>query len=152
MTANNARTQLRSKLKGTTTRRTPLHTSKLVDDRQVKRPRSAYISFTGERRASGDFKNIGITESAKLIAEEWKALSAGEKKVCSFQSSGPISAHITTEISRRADSGSCEVQARNGRTRLRTVMFSSFGSFASGFVRWLVDDRTVNGAHLTCRL
>ncbi|KAK3700953.1 hypothetical protein LTR37_015659 [Vermiconidia calcicola] len=76
--ANLARAQLRRKLgdkaKGTT--RYP-HIS---DQRAVKRPASAFIQFSVNRQASGDFKNIAVTERVKLIAQEWKALNEGEKE------------------------------------------------------------------------
>jgi hypothetical protein len=83
--ANNARTQLRRLRRHPTNKRiNPPHTSKLVDDRQVKRPVNAYARFNADRQATGDFKNIPLGDSAKLIAQEWKSLSAGEKKVRSF--------------------------------------------------------------------
>ncbi|KAF2686516.1 hypothetical protein K458DRAFT_402133 [Lentithecium fluviatile CBS 122367] len=53
---------------------------RLQDDRQVKRPVTGYLRFSVERRSSGDFKNITNAESFKLIANEWKVLSASEKK------------------------------------------------------------------------
>lgn len=55
--------------------------SKIKDERQPKRPASAYIIFATERRASGDFKNISLPETAKLITQEWKALGPAETKV-----------------------------------------------------------------------
>ncbi|KAE9986606.1 hypothetical protein EG328_005215 [Venturia inaequalis] len=54
--------------------------SKIKDERQPKRPASAYIIFATERRASGDFKNISLPETAKLITQEWKALGPAETK------------------------------------------------------------------------
>jgi hypothetical protein len=51
-----------------------------VDDRQVKRS-SPFSIFVKSRFASGDFHNMKVTECIKLIAAEWKALSAAEKKV-----------------------------------------------------------------------
>lgn len=53
----------------------------LEDDRLVKRPVTPYILFSKERYASGDFEKMGISEPAKLIAREWKALDASAKKV-----------------------------------------------------------------------
>lgn len=79
--ANLARAQLRRKLKGTMKRKYSAHTTKIVDDRQVKGRVSAYASFLKERHSTGDFKNIKVGDAGKLISEEWKALSAGEKKV-----------------------------------------------------------------------
>ncbi|KAL1653537.1 hypothetical protein SLS61_004047 [Didymella pomorum] len=77
--ANNARHLLRrklaSKIKGT-----PAHTKTIEDDRQAKRPISAWNFFFAERQASPDFQGIAVPERAKLISAEWKALSAGEKQ------------------------------------------------------------------------
>ncbi|KAF2833063.1 hypothetical protein CC86DRAFT_399713 [Ophiobolus disseminans] len=78
--ANNARSQLRRLLKNTTKRTHPLHTSKIIDEREVKQPTNAYAAFVRARHATGDLKNIPLPEGAKLLSEEWKALSAGEKK------------------------------------------------------------------------
>jgi hypothetical protein len=77
--ANNARAQLR-KLLADTYKTKPAHTDKLLDDRAVKRPTSIFATFVKERHASGDFKNINLQDAMKLIANEWKALSAGEKQ------------------------------------------------------------------------
>lgn len=54
----------------------------IKDERLVKRPATQFIQFSVNRQASGDFKNIPISERMKLISQEWKALNAGEKKVC----------------------------------------------------------------------
>lgn len=54
----------------------------IKDDRLVKQPRSAYVQFTVDRFASGDFAHMTVPESAKLIGREWKALNASEKKAC----------------------------------------------------------------------
>ncbi|KAI7337500.1 hypothetical protein KC354_g17620 [Hortaea werneckii] len=51
----------------------------IQDERHVKRPMTAYFHFLTNRQASGDFQNIAIIERTKLIAQEWKALSEGEK-------------------------------------------------------------------------
>ena len=59
---------------------------KLEDDRSPLLPPGPYFRFARERRESGDFKNIPLTEGAKLIGQEWKALSASEKKVSGIQS------------------------------------------------------------------
>jgi hypothetical protein len=56
--------------------------SPIKDDRQIKRPNSAYLKFNVERRSSGDFKGIPLGEGSKVITKEWNELSAGEKKVC----------------------------------------------------------------------
>ncbi|CAK4032075.1 Hypothetical predicted protein [Lecanosticta acicola] len=50
------------------------------DEREVKRPVNGFTHFTVNRHASGDFKKIAIAESAKLIAQEWKALNQDEKE------------------------------------------------------------------------
>ncbi len=81
--ANNARALLRKKLAGTLkSKKFPAHTGKLHDDRLAKQPITSYICFSKDRWLSGDFKGIKNSEAAKLISKEWKALSAGEKKVC----------------------------------------------------------------------
>lgn len=74
--ANLARIQLR--------RQFPTQKSKWVelqDERRPKRPSTPYLVFSINRQASGDFANIKIGERAKLIAQEWKALSESEKSV-----------------------------------------------------------------------
>ncbi|EMD01052.1 hypothetical protein BAUCODRAFT_193877 [Baudoinia panamericana UAMH 10762] len=73
--ANKARAQLRRLL--------PKQKSKwpkLPDERRAKQPLSAFVQFTVNRNASGDFKHIALPERAKLIAEEWRGLSGGEKE------------------------------------------------------------------------
>ncbi|KAF2131780.1 hypothetical protein P153DRAFT_395087 [Dothidotthia symphoricarpi CBS 119687] len=76
--ANNARSQLR-RILPPAKNGNHAHTNKLHDDRQVKRPVNAYVLFFTDRRSSGDFKSISTTECAKLIGNEWKALTASEK-------------------------------------------------------------------------
>lgn len=56
--------------------------SQIADDRLVKRPQSAYNLFFKARATSGDMGGIRVPEMARLIADEFKALSVGEKKVC----------------------------------------------------------------------
>lgn len=53
----------------------------IQDERLVKRPVTAYIQFSINRNASGDFRNISLGERAKLIGQEWRALNESEKKV-----------------------------------------------------------------------
>ena len=53
----------------------------LQDHRQVKRQTGAFIYFYKERHASGDFKGLKVSESARLAGREWSALTPGEKKV-----------------------------------------------------------------------
>lgn len=51
------------------------------DERAVKKALTPYMQFARSRLSSGDFKNIPLLEGAKLVGQEWKALSAGEKMV-----------------------------------------------------------------------
>jgi hypothetical protein len=69
------------KLKGQNKNGNPAHTARLVDERVPKRPASGFSQFVKDRHATGDFKGIKVTDSLKMISEEWKALSASEKKV-----------------------------------------------------------------------
>ena len=71
--ANKARAQLR--------RQTAGRWSKLRDERLVKGPKTAYILFHSQRFRSGDFRGTSASESSKLLGNEWKGLSASEKKV-----------------------------------------------------------------------
>ncbi|KAG7006729.1 caffeine-induced death protein cid2 [Physcia stellaris] len=70
--ANNARKLLRRREKGRWTL--------LQDDRSVKSFKTGYIYFCSDRRASGDFAGISLVDSAKRMGQEWKELSAEEKK------------------------------------------------------------------------
>lgn len=56
--------------------------SQIQDERQPKQPMGSYILFAKNRQESGDFKNIAIPERAKLIGQEWRALTLAEKQVC----------------------------------------------------------------------
>lgn len=53
----------------------------IKDDRLVKQPRSSYLQFAQDRYGSGDFAHMTVAETSKLVAREWKALDASEKKV-----------------------------------------------------------------------
>ena len=75
--ANNARTYLRRHGPPGYSAKFP----KLKDDRQVKLPTTPMLFFSKERFQSGDFKGMRISETSKLVAREYRALSAGEKKV-----------------------------------------------------------------------
>ena len=78
--ANKARKTLRSKLKDR-----PSEVKKwkpIRDERSVKRPMTSFAHFCTSRHASGDFKHLRASEAAKLLGQEWKALSEGEKQVC----------------------------------------------------------------------
>jgi len=80
--ANNARMNLKRRLAaGQPVKILSRNLRKLDDDRQVKRPLTGFLRFSLERVASGDFTSIALGEKAKLIGEEWKALSAAEKEV-----------------------------------------------------------------------
>ena len=53
----------------------------LQDDRKVRKNRSAYQFFFMERIHSGDFSGIGVSDTTRRVAQEWKALSVSEKEV-----------------------------------------------------------------------
>ncbi|MCJ1459933.1 hypothetical protein MMC28_010312 [Mycoblastus sanguinarius] len=53
---------------------------KLQDDRLVRGRANIYAYFLKERFDSGDFRGLKLPEAARLVAREWKALSASEKK------------------------------------------------------------------------
>jgi len=76
--ANNARKILRNrkglKLPSAATRN-------IEDERKPKRALTAYFIFNTSRQESGDFRNIAVPERAKLLGQEWKALSEEEKEV-----------------------------------------------------------------------
>lgn len=57
-----------------------------------------YIQFSVNRNASGDFRNIAVSERAKLIAKEWKALSEGEKKVSLTNSNALLGGTMANQI------------------------------------------------------
>ena len=63
----------------------PKHRGKIIraidDDRTVKRARGPYTYFFMERHDSGDMKAVPVSEAAKLISKEWKALTPAEKAV-----------------------------------------------------------------------
>jgi hypothetical protein len=84
--ANNARARLR-RMAADANKKAPAHSARLVDDRQPKGSVNSYSAFVRDRFASGDFKGISVPESSKLMSQEWKALSAGEKKVRSNNTS-----------------------------------------------------------------
>jgi len=46
-----------------------------------KKGLTPYILFSSSRQVSGDFNNIRAVERAKLLGQEWKALSEDEKAV-----------------------------------------------------------------------
>ncbi|KAF2746461.1 hypothetical protein M011DRAFT_478078 [Sporormia fimetaria CBS 119925] len=59
------------------------HTDPIKDDRRVKKAATGYSKFVSERASSGDFTGIKVTERFKLISNEWKALTADQKKAYS---------------------------------------------------------------------
>ncbi|KAL1624003.1 hypothetical protein SLS56_007985 [Neofusicoccum ribis] len=71
--ANNARRLLKTRL--------PSYSKHQIQDpRVVRQPAPAYIQFYTERYASGDFKNMSPPEAAKLVGQEWSALSPSGKE------------------------------------------------------------------------
>ncbi|MCJ1461660.1 hypothetical protein MMC07_000257 [Pseudocyphellaria aurata] len=68
--------------------------SKLDDERQVKKHLTGYIFFSTERHASGAYAGISLPERAKLLSQEWKALTAAEKKKFEDMESRDIQRHI----------------------------------------------------------
>lgn len=85
--ANNARARLQKRLLQRKalvgSRRVlmkPDQTQQIEDERRVKRPKSAWTYFFSERLQSSDFKGIAVKEKTRLVADEWKALSADEKQ------------------------------------------------------------------------
>jgi hypothetical protein len=82
--ANLARTKLRTILNKGKSRGAPRYAAKLVDDRQPNRPGPTYSIFVRERWNSGDMKGISTVDASRIIAQEWKALSTSEKKVCAL--------------------------------------------------------------------
>ena len=78
--ANNARTLLKRKLKKSGGKW--LSFGLIADPRLPKRAGTPYTYFLKDRHASGDFKGIKVGDAGKLIAQEWKSLPAGERKVC----------------------------------------------------------------------
>ncbi|KAF2189582.1 hypothetical protein K469DRAFT_43218 [Zopfia rhizophila CBS 207.26] len=81
--ANIARRRLKrtsSKTSMTGRRVNPPNTRLIKDDRQLSPPLTPYVRFALERRQSGDMKDISLGDSGKLTANEWKSLSASEKR------------------------------------------------------------------------
>ncbi|KAF7117549.1 hypothetical protein CNMCM5793_006601 [Aspergillus hiratsukae] len=70
--ANAARRRL-NKIKDTSLRL-------LRDDRQVKRPRTAYLLYMLDRTGEGDFKYMKAKDIALRVTEEWKGLTSTEKE------------------------------------------------------------------------
>jgi hypothetical protein len=79
--ANNARNQLKQQAKKEGRKKNFNH---IQDERLVKQARSSYAYFLMDRFASGDMRNMKISEVGVLIGREWKALSAAQKQVTQF--------------------------------------------------------------------
>ncbi|ETI21978.1 hypothetical protein G647_06048 [Cladophialophora carrionii CBS 160.54] len=75
--ANNARRLLNRKAKAAGKKK---HIKPIHDDRTVHQPRNAYSFFFKERNDSGDLNGMSVAERGKLAGQEWKSLSAAEKK------------------------------------------------------------------------
>ncbi|CAI4216766.1 unnamed protein product [Parascedosporium putredinis] len=54
---------------------------KISDDRQPKRPSTAYSLYVKARWASGEVSAVSAAEASKGLAAEWKGLSESEKQV-----------------------------------------------------------------------
>jgi len=76
--ANNARRLLKRKTGKTNS--WPL----ISDARQPKRPLTPYLLFSLGRHSSGDFKGIDLKDAVGMLAKEWAALPASERKVGVF--------------------------------------------------------------------
>lgn len=78
--ANSARRNLKRRLQKSG--KTTTHGLSLIhDERLARAPAGQYILFTKERYNTGDFKHLKLVDAVKLIADEWKALSASERQV-----------------------------------------------------------------------
>ena len=76
--ANAARNQLKRQAKKDGIKKAFRH---IQDERLVKQARAPYTYFLMDRFASGDMRNMNISEIGALIGREWKALSPDDKKV-----------------------------------------------------------------------
>ena len=79
--ANNARKILRNRKDLKDLKLSAAATRNIEDERKPKRALTAYFIFNTSRQESGDFRNISVPERAKLLGQEWKALSEDEKEV-----------------------------------------------------------------------
>lgn len=59
--------------------------SPIHDDRQVKRPVSAFLWFFKERVATGEYRGLPVTEISERVKAEWLNTSDSEKQVCIHQ-------------------------------------------------------------------
>jgi hypothetical protein len=65
-----------------------------------------------EKRASGDLKGMKITDSTNLLAQEWKQLSASDRKVC-----GKSFNNNTKELTNPSDSRILQSRPSNDMLR-----------------------------------
>jgi hypothetical protein len=80
--ANSARRKLTRQAKADTGSTRGKKIYRLIkDERLVREPTTSYIYFNKARSDSGDLDGLPLTERAKLVAQEWKKLSASERKV-----------------------------------------------------------------------
>ncbi|KAL2011666.1 hypothetical protein VTN00DRAFT_4384 [Thermoascus crustaceus] len=73
--ANEARKKLAKLLPESKLKYPPIH-----DERQVTRPRFAYIHFVKERFDSGDFKHMPVKDATTRASQEWNSLTPSEKE------------------------------------------------------------------------
>ena len=73
--ANRARARLQ-KISPSARKRAPI-----PDERQPKRPSTAFALYVKARWATGDFAGQPVGVAGKEISREWKSLSASERKV-----------------------------------------------------------------------
>lgn len=59
--------------------------SPIPDDRQVKRPVSAFLWFFKERVATGEYCGLPVTEISERVKTEWVNTSDSEKQVCMLE-------------------------------------------------------------------
>jgi hypothetical protein len=75
--ANRARRRLRRIGGSTIISRKP----EIKDDRQPAKPLTGYTMFTVERWQSGDYAGQTAMAASPRLAQEWKSLSASQRKV-----------------------------------------------------------------------
>ncbi|KAI9891832.1 MAG: hypothetical protein M1814_002397 [Vezdaea aestivalis] len=82
--ANNARHRIRRFRRQSESNVKVVRSPVLIKDHRTavkaKKPVTGYLLFASEKRAAGDVDNIKVTEAAKLMAKEWRALTDSEKK------------------------------------------------------------------------
>ncbi|PKS10586.1 hypothetical protein jhhlp_002340 [Lomentospora prolificans] len=68
---------------------------KIVDDRQPKRPLTAYSLFVKARWASGQVNAASAADASKTLASEWKALPESEKQTYQDQAAAEASRYAS---------------------------------------------------------